>query len=196
MPKVNRCGQASVWTDQDLIRFRRAIKNPRHLLMVDLLQYTGERVGAMVQLRVEDVYEDVQAKVPRKDILYRASTRKRSPDGKRSSRGVPTHPALYQALQAYTPPETGYLFPSPRDRQKPVTTTSVDRWFRQAIERAGLTGRGYSLHSFRRTAPTIMHRNGIGVRLIQKFTGHKSLTSLQRYLDCDEAEVAEAVKLL
>lgn len=196
MPKINRCGQARIWDDLDLTRLIKNISNPRHKLIIDLLQYTGERIGAIVQLDVSDVYEDPSSKKVRSVILFRAKTRKGNNQGKRESRQLPIHHALKHSLEQFSPPETGYLFASPTSPGQHITVASVDRWFRVALEKAGLICRGYSLHSFRRTCLTNLRKKGVDVKMIQKFSGHKSLDSLQRYLDCDEGELSKTVELL
>ena len=194
MPKVNRHGRAEIWTDTDLAKLRKATKNPRHLLILDLLQYTGERIGAVCKLLNEDCYEPDGS--PRTNILFRAKNRKGTKSGARSLREVPCHHLLKQSLSRFDHEKTGYLFPSPFIPDKSITTASVDRWFRAALERAGLGGRGYSLHSFRRTCLTVLRKKGCSVRLIQQFSGHRSLDSLQNYLDCGDGELAEVVELL
>jgi integrase/recombinase XerD len=109
---------------------------------------------------------------------------------------VPCHHLLSQALGRFEHEREGYLFPSPFIVDKPITTASVDRWFRAALEKAGLRGRGYSLHSFRRTCLTVLRKKGCSVRLIQQFSGHKSLDSLQNYLDCGTGELVDVVEML
>jgi len=196
MPKIQRCGRSEIWTPTDLNRLIKSIDNPKHLLIIDLLRYTGERIGAIVQLRVEDVYSDPANRVPRDTILYRAISRKASSKGKRVSRGLPIHRSLANSLKTFDSPDRGYLFPSPTNRNTHITVASVDRWFRSGLDRAGLIGKGYSLHSFRRTVLTLLRRKGIDIKLIQKFSGHKSLDALEKYLDCDEGELTDVVELL
>ena len=53
----------------------------------------------------------------------------------------------------------------------------------QALADAGLEGLGISTHSFRRTALTNLSNAGVPLRMIQEINGHRSLTSLQRYLE-------------
>ncbi|MBC7879950.1 MAG: tyrosine-type recombinase/integrase [Anaerolineae bacterium] len=40
-----------------------------------------------------------------------------------------------------------------------------------------------STHSLRRTAITRLHAVGVGLRTIQRISGHRSLAALQRYIE-------------
>jgi integrase/recombinase XerD len=56
MPKNNRSGQASILNETDYQKIRKAIPTEYRLLF-DIARYTGERWGAIVQLRFGDVYD-------------------------------------------------------------------------------------------------------------------------------------------
>jgi integrase len=53
--------------------------------------------------------------------------------------------------------------------------------FEMAFEKMGIAGA--SSHSCRRTALTLMHREGVILRVLQEISGHKDLGALQRYLE-------------
>ena len=196
MPKVNRNGQASIWTETDLSRFLGQIKNPKHLLFAQFFLFTGERVSAVCQLQVSDCYESLEPLRVRDQIIFRSQTRKRSKKGKAKSREVPLHQVLLQSLEAYSPQGSKWMFPSPRNPDQPVTPSSVDNWFRKAARRAGIDNRGYSLHSFRRTFITGLSAKGIDITVIQKITGHESLQSLRSYIEISPEQVKNAIDLL
>ena len=65
---------------------------------------------------------------------------------------------------------------------------------RAATERVGIVG--VSTHSFRRTALTRLHQQGVPLRIIQEISGHKSLATLQKYLEVTEEEKENALGLL
>lgn len=196
MAKHNRCGQAEIFTLADYTKLYKVVKNPAHKLMLTVLKYTGERISAICQLRLVDVYSDVERRIPAKEIFFRAESRKASPSGERESLSIPTHPNLAMMLSSLEPRDKIWLFPSRVRRGKPVTAKSADKWYRQALERAGLKPKGYSLHSPRRTFITIMSRSGVPLTTIQKITGHKSLESLKRYVEVDPEERRHAVESL
>jgi integrase/recombinase XerD len=90
MSKNNRSGQAAVLTDSDYSRIRKNFKSLHHRLMWDIAQFTGERWGAIIKLKISDVYNN-RGEV-REEITFRAVTRKASPDGLRETRSRPNTP--------------------------------------------------------------------------------------------------------
>lgn len=196
MPKYNRCGQAEIFSAADYARLFRQVKNPSHRLLLSILKYTGERIGAICQLRVVDVYEDPENRVPAPNIFFDKLSRKGSPHGVKESHSVPTHENLAAELRQFTPPPGKWLFPSPRCPEQPISPKSVDKWFRLAIEQAGLKAKGYSLHSFRRSLITALSRSGIPLPVIKKISGHKNMQTLQRYVEVDPEEIKKAINQL
>ncbi|MCT7954633.1 tyrosine-type recombinase/integrase [Laspinema palackyanum] len=196
MPKNSRHGQSEILTDSDYARILKQIANPTHRLFLTIARFTGERWGAITQLQVSDCYEDPLKCAPRSSITFRASTRKASPDGKRETRQVPLHPLLKSELENFHPPLQGWLFPSVRYPEKHVTFQAVDRWFRQAVDRAGLGKRGISTHSTRRTLITCLSRSGVSIPVLKQITGHKNDRVLLRYVEVDPDQIANAIALL
>jgi integrase/recombinase XerD len=195
--KSNRHGQAAILSDVDYTKIRRHLKSDTHKLFFDIAKWTGERWGAIAQLQVGDVYSDPVLSLPHEQITFRASTRKASPKGERSTRQVPVHPQLRDVLMAYNPAiqPSAYLFPSPLGEQ-PITFSAADKWFRAAVAQAGLRHKGFSTHSTRRTLITNLSQKGIGLKVIQAVTGHRDLKSLLRYIEVSPEQVKEAIAVL
>lgn len=197
MGKNNRCGQAAILTDDDYAKILQQLKNPTHRIALQIARYTVERVGAITQLQVSNVYADRSLGLVLPEITFQANTRKASPGGKRDTRQVPVHPTLKELLQLYQPPtDSRWLFPSPRYPDRPVTVRSMDKWFKETLERANLSHKGFSWHSFRRTGITALNNAGTSVKVIQKFTGHKSLGALMRYIEVTPQTVENAIACL
>ena len=192
--KNNRNGQASILNDSDYSKLRKQIRSRKYKLLLDLAWYTGERWGALVQLKTEDVYNpDGSA---REYITFRASTRKASPDGKRQTRQIPVHEILAEALRGYKPEENSpWLFPN-REGDGPITVRWADKILRAAVERSGLEALGISTHSTRRSFITKLHRAGVDVYTIQKITGHQDVKALGRYVEIDSDRVKGAIATL
>ncbi len=66
--------------------------------------------------------------------------------------------------------------------------------FEMAFEKMGIIGA--SSHSCRRTALTLMHREGVILRVLQEISGHKDLGALQRYLEVSPDQTRAAVNVL
>lgn len=194
MAKNDRHGQAAILTNSDFVKIRKQFKSQHHRLIFDIARWTGERWGAIVQLRVGDVYENPVLSVPRSEITFTARTRKASPGGQRETRQCPTHPELQGILAAYDPPLSGYLFPAIAHGH--ITWSAADKAFRGAIVRAGLSTRGISTHSTRRSFITALARLGVDVKTLQAITGHHDVKALLRYVEADPDIVRNAIALL
>ncbi|WGV24775.1 tyrosine-type recombinase/integrase [Halotia branconii] len=192
--KNNRNGQAAILTEADYAKIRKHIRSRKYRLLLDLAWYTGERWGALVQLQVNDVYNDDHT--PREYINFRARTRKASPDGKRKTRQVPVHPVLYESLAAYQPEKNScWLFPD-RAGDKAISLRWADMILRSAVEKAGLAAKGISTHSTRRSFITKLAKRGVSLATIKKATGHTDLKVLSRYIEVSDDDVKDAIATL
>ena len=194
MPKINRSGQASVFTETDFRRLISKTKNPRHRIIFFILWYTGERVGAVSKLKVSSVYEYPGSSSCHSEILFPANTRKRSPNGEAQTRSVPMHPDLVYELERYKPPLSGWLFPG-RGKAGHITRRAIDTALRRNLKKGKMHRKGYSTHSFRRTFITDLHRRGVGTADLKAVTGHKSIASLERYIQQDPQRRMQVIAL-
>ncbi|MBN3957501.1 site-specific integrase [Nostoc sp. NMS8] len=200
--KNDREGQAAVLTYADCSKIRTQIRSRKYKLLFDLAWYTGERWGALVQLRVADVYSDDGS--PREYINFRARTRKAKPSSKRQSqdpskrknRQVPVHPVLREILLAYKPESDSlWLFPA-RVGDKAITLRWADAILRAAVDKAGLSAKGISTHSTRRSFITNLANKGINLAMIKKITGHSDLKVLSAYIEVSEDDMKNAIATL
>ncbi|MBN3905121.1 MAG: tyrosine-type recombinase/integrase [Nostoc sp. NMS1] len=201
--KNNRNGQAAVFTAKEYSRIRNNIHSQKYKLLLDLAWFTGERWGALVQMKIADLYDAEDN--PLKLITFRARTRK-AVGGKKKvqkTRQVPVHPTLHEALKAYKreDPESEWLFPSKRsytegEISKHISLRYADMVFREAVQKAGLESRGLSTHSSRRSFVTHLARNGVSLRIIQKLLGYTDLKMLAVYIDVNDADLEGAIATL
>jgi integrase/recombinase XerD len=183
--KNNRFGTASLISDLEFSKIRKKIETPKYKILLDLAWYTGERWGALVQLQINDVYDE---NIPREIITFRKNTRK----GKISTRQIPIHPNLKEQLSNYAPKDPVWMFPN-RDGSKHMTLRHAYNIFMTAVESAGLGGKGISTHSTRRSFITKLHSNGVSTFTISKITGHKDLKSLSHYVEVDDNFMKNAI---
>ncbi|MBD2234936.1 tyrosine-type recombinase/integrase [Phormidium tenue] len=90
---------------------------------------------------------------------------------------------------------SGLVLPAKATKGK-LARSSADWLLDQALAYAGLEGRGISTHSFRRTALTNLSNVGVPLRVIQEISGHRSLASLQRYLEVSPEQKKRAIAAL
>jgi len=147
--KQNRNGKAAIFKTEDIKKIRKAFNLPHHRCIFEIALFTGERMGAIVQLQVSDVYRDAANSIPHDVITFRARTRKSRPDGTVETRQVPLHPDLRDFLESYNPKTEGYLFPGRQTKTNLSTTNhitydSVYQYWIQKFSDLGLDHKGFS----------------------------------------------------
>lgn len=171
-------------TEAEFLKVREALRFDKHKLLLSLAWYTAERWGALLQLRTEDIYEGkAKPGKPRTVIVIPKLSRK-----DRKTREVKVTRNLTKALIDFQPAKHGWVCPS-TNPDKPQSMNTAGRVLKWAASRAGLEELNISTHSTRRGAITALAKAGYQTRLIQKFTGHSSLASLERYMDFSEDDV-------
>ena len=188
--KKNRNGKAAIFKPEDIRKIRKAFNIPHHRCIFEIALFTGERMGAIVQLMVDDVYRDPINSVPHDLITFQARTRKSRPDGTVETRQVPLHPDLRSFLESYKPKIEGYLFPGRQTKAnlsvpKHITYDSVYQYWQQKFSDLGIDHKGFSTHSSRRWLITNLVRNGTDLKTVQTITGHKNVNVLLGYVGAD-----------
>lgn len=185
--KIAGNGQAKILSPHELDQlFEIGLQTDRDRALFGVMRFCGCRVSEAVQLDVEDVQGGI------------ITLRKRNTKGAIATRSIPIHPQLRELLDNYTAPAQGYLFPG-RDGVGHLHRAQVDRILRQACDRAAcdrLHLKGVSTHSFRRSALTQMHNEGVPLRVIQRISGHSSLATLQKYLEVNDGQIEDAIAVL
>lgn len=149
-------------------------------MLCDLMYFTGCRVSECVAIRRCDIVNGV--------VVIRKDTTK----GKISTREIPIPPELVKAINKW-PNENGYLFAG-RSGNGHLTRYSVDKKLRNVCKKIGLEG--FSSHGFRRSFITNLAKNNIHMKLIMKCSGHKQMSSIERYIETTEEEKLAAVSTL
>ena len=89
---------------------------------------------------------------------------------------------------------TRALFYTQKESRRGFSANTAAQHFGKIYKEAGITGA--SSHSGRRTFLTNLGYKGVGVRVLMQLAGHKNLSSTQKYLDCNEEVMREAIELL
>jgi len=157
-------------------------------------RYTGERISAILALRVGDV---VQVGRLTDSIIYRRATRK----GKTESRTVPLHPKAKKALTAWINQlvkgsiltADDYVFRSRKGINRPVGRVQYHKIMKEAVAINELTGK-IATHSTRKTfADHVYKALGKDIFRLQKAMGHKNINSTVQYLSYNEADIEKAI---
>lgn len=188
--KNNRNGKARIWTPHVIGLMRENLNSPYQKLIFEISLFTGERMGAIVQLKVSDVYQSDGT--PAKFITFRSSTRKASKHGQAKTRQVLIHKHLREVLRSYNAPSFGYLFPS-NSIAGHITRRAVDTYWRKILQRAGFNG--YSTHSSRRWVINQFRRKGVGIMTIAETMG-MNINTVRHYCDDDPDACSRAISVL
>ena len=188
MGKVNRKGKAAIWTKQTINLMRQELKPNHQRLFFEISLWTGERMGAIVQLRVEDCYDE-RGKV-RDFITFGSGTRKSSKHGAAATRQIAIHDVLKVALRNYRPLRPGYLFPSESAASGHITARAVDDYWRKILVRHGYYG--FSTHSSRRWVINQLFKQGTRIKVIAKALAITTAT-VERYLDSNSIDADKAI---
>lgn len=195
MGKNNRFGQAEILSDTELDRIFKHLKSREHKLFFAIARYSGERFGAIAKLKISDVYDDDLN--PLEELTFPANVRKASPNGDRSTRQVIVFERFAEALALYKPKnldrDSIWLFPSSIKEGQPITWSAADKWLRAAVDRAGLSHRGISGHSLRRSFITKLYESGMDIHQLQQVTGHKSVAVLQKYIGKNPVKLRQSM---
>jgi len=187
--KINRYGQAKVLTQPELeLIFSDGLQTQRDRTLFGVCLYTACRIAEACTLKTCDIFNSKE--VVRSHLVIRRTATK----GQLDTRTIPILDDLRLLLLAYQP-DAGktYLFPGQWGRGH-LHPDSAARILRTACQRVEIEG--VSTHSFRRTALTQMSNSGIPLRVIQKISGHRSLTQLSAYLEVQPEQVTGAIASL
>jgi integrase/recombinase XerD len=176
--KVNRKGQASVLTLEQWIEVWAEMDQP-YRLATQVAYYCCERIGAVVQLNADDFVGGY--------IHFRGETTKTG-----EHKTLVVTPALKRCLDDATVKD-GPLFPGGGVTGH-ITTRAIENNLKKA---AALCGHeGVANHSPRRSCCTHLDELGWSLAKIAKISGHKSLASLERYIDRTTKEAEADLMLL
>lgn len=188
--KQNRHSEAAIFTSEDIENIREAFDVAHHRCIFEIALFTGERMSAIVQLSVDDVYLHPAGSIPHDMITFQARTRKAPADGIKKTRQVPLHPALKSYLESYWPESEGYLFPGRRTkaslaRGNHISYDSVYQYWQRKFCELGIDHKGFSTHSSKRWLITNLVRNGTDLKTLQHITGYQNPSVLLSYLEAD-----------
>jgi site-specific recombinase XerD len=184
------------FSDQEADLMGKSFSGPyaaRDRAVFALGRFTGERISAILKIRVGDVVQDEKVADA---VTYRRASRK----GKIEGRTVKLHQDAKDALTAWInqlAKETiltadDYVFQS-RKGQGPVGRVQYHRILKEAALANELTGK-IATHSMRKTfADRVYEALGHDIFRTQKAMGHKNINSTVQYLSFKEADIDAAI---
>lgn len=155
---------------EDIEALLAAIEKVRDRTMILLLLRTGMRIGELLNVKVADII------IPERKILIYLG--EKNYQGRVAYYSEDAQISLQQWFEERNP-EREYLFYS-RSR---VVLCYGAAWkiMKDLLVKAGLSGKGYSLHSLRHTFATDMLNAGLRLEVLQQLLGHRSIEITRRY---------------
>ena len=181
MCKTNRSGKSACLNENQIEIFCSNLPI-KYSLLSELMYFSSGRVKEISTIRVRNLnFQD--------GIL----TIEKSSTKTKESKMIPIHPRVMEGLKSWVRQNElkndDYVFFTEskntkyRKGEKSISTQSVDQFFRKTFDWIGIIGG--SSHSFRRSRLTHLLQRGWNLREIMDISGHKTLLSLQQYLDSD-----------
>jgi site-specific recombinase XerD len=154
---------------QEVERMIEHTVRPMHRALLMTAYGAGLRVNELVHLKNTDI--DSQ----------RMSIRVEQGKG-RKDRYTLLSPRLLEELRRYwtTHPSGPWLFPSPNNIERPVTTNAAWQAYAAAKRRAGITKQG-GIHALRHAFATHLLEAGTDLYTIQRLLGHAHIHTTMRY---------------
>ena len=154
--------------------------NIRDKAIINLFLNTGLRLSELVSINMKDIRDDfiiIKGKGNKERIVYINN----------SAINVIRD---YQRVRPIPKDNTDALFLS--ERKNRISVSAVQRLVKINLEKAGL--QGYSVHSLRHSAATLMHKSGTDIRTLQVILGHSSISTTEIYTHVESDKLREAVR--
>ena len=189
--KKDRKGKAKVLTSDQVDQVINFLPSALHKTIALTLRNTGARISEVIQLRWEDLDKE-ELQFPREITKKQLDTRT-IPIGEDYYNQMMIWKSEWAALKGRQPSKKDYIFPG-RFNGSHIQSRTFMYAHEEALERAEITKA--TTHSYRRTQLTQLHKKGVPLRVVQKLSGHRSLDTLQRYLEVSDQDKRDAIKHL
>ena len=157
----------------------------RDKLMLTMFSYTGLRRTELTDLNWNDI------NLGNRYLIVRKSKNK-------NQRIIPLHDRVIELLDLYLnqrlPLKNNALFVGRTGER--INHSSLKNLFNRYIKIAGLSGKGYTIHTLRHTFATRLLNKDISLVNIMNLMGHRSLESTQIYLHVTGKELIESINQL
>lgn len=80
-------------------------------------------------------------------------------------------------------------------RKTRMSNRAIQHMIEKYLNMAGFDTRVYSTHKLRHTAATLMYKEGVDIRTLQKILGHVSVATTQIYTHVEDEDMKEAIEI-
>jgi integrase/recombinase XerD len=163
----------------------------RNKAMFALSYYCGLRAKEIASLTIGNV---LKADNSIKDVVYLNAEQTKGSKGREFYINASAKQHLSTLIKSMRNVEPNFPLLQVMGRRKAFSANSLAIALRNIYLSAGFTN--CSSHTGRRSSISQLANKGVGIRIIQKFSGHRQLQSVQNYLDANEEMVKNAVELV
>lgn len=157
----------------------------RNFAIITLFLNCGLRLSELVGINLRDITGNI--------LRVRGKGSK--------TRDIYLNQACIDAIAEYLKirPKDG-LSPSDRDalfisrNKKRISNRMIQTLVKDYMEKANLNNEKYSTHKLRHTAATLMHQNGVDIRVLQEVLGHANLGTTQIYTHLENKQIQDAME--
>lgn len=180
MPRVQKAKRRpKAYSKAEIERLLTACTHPKHRAFLMTVYGAGLRLNEACHLRPEHI--------------DRGNGQIRVEQGKgRKDRYTILPQRLLRELEDYWRayrPQGGWVFPSSRDQRQPMPDGTAQKFFYQAVERAGLPDKG-GIHCLRHSFATHWLEAGLPLFVLKRMLGHTSLSTTSNYLHVSREHLA------
>lgn len=153
-----------------------------HFLVNYTAIHTGCRVGEILALTADKFFETYIEVSSSYDRKYGLKSTKN-----KETRFVPIPKYLFEMLYRFNSINKGkFIFSLPNNYFKPISYSSVNKAFKKALEKIGITeecrrNRSITFHSYRHYFNTRLRESGLPDAVTRKIIGHKSSSMTENY---------------
>ena len=195
MLEVFKMGQARTINEKQaktLFSFIGTQRNAtRNKAMFALSYYSGLRAKEIASLTIGDV---LKANQSIKDVVYLNAEQTKGSKGREFYINASAKQHISTLIKSMRNVEPSFPLLQVMGRRKAFSANSLAIALRNIYLSAGFEN--CSSHTGRRSSISQLANKGVGIRIIQKFSGHRQLQSVQNYLDANEEMVKNAAELV
>jgi site-specific recombinase XerD len=179
--KAHSARLPSVMSTEEIKTIIDSIANIKHRAVMSFLYSTGMRLNEVACLKIKDI-DSMEMRV--KVVAGK---------GKKDRYTLLSYTMLSE-LRAYwiadKPKE--YLF-NGKEKGKKYSARSIQHILAQALIKTGLTGKHYTIHTFRHSFATHLLNNGTDLMTIKELLGHSSLQQTMKYLHLSDRHTRKVI---
>jgi len=169
----------TVLTRNEIERMIKAVKNPKHKLLIEFMYSSGLRVSECVSIKIEDL--NLQEKM---GLI-------KSGKGKKD-RNIILSRKLVSDLTDYLAnrsDDNPYVFPV---KDKHISVRQAQKIVHDAAKKAGIQKRVFC-HALRSSFATHLLENGTDIRIIQELLGHSNIQTTEHYTKVSRAQLKKVI---